>query len=545
MGISIKVYISTSTTKNEWEKVYEESLYLAKHFPLANMQKASIKGIDTICLVPTDEQEEKYGWNNENTRVGWYAVGDYETMHTAETYYMPRDLIGNNEIIPEFQDALLGILSDYLDDDVFDDSEDYPAYQLWGNKTQGEPYHIYLLAIACMIQSRLGDKAFVLGDITKGQCKKAVELANRYLSVPIALPDHCDLERFRERISKLPFDHTKQFTIFERFYLGRKDTAFGEYIRKKFPTDIFDKYWKDKFQDYAIGSIGFCDTLKEYLLWGFHLENLPAIVNLYDAENKPQYEKFIKLIMDTKLHIKNKNCREILEIDADEPEPYNVNTLFSLFAYSGAKNQKVNMYIPIEKIRESLRKGFGEKCNTDLIIDKYLDKEAEEVDIKISKYNLPEEQELKKLCEQDASEVFQQLIDIRVQTYKENFAKYDISSCEGLIHYKKNDTIHPTLKDSLIQSFTFYNSLLKKEHFKNLKKKSALQCCQWLVNQNEKFLLRDKDWEKIFSDILNSKNSFGRYYPMMRVELSSMNLVNLTKAIVLNDELYSFCKHPD
>ena len=28
-----------------------------------------------------------------NKRVGWCTIGDYETMHTAEAYYMPRDLI--------------------------------------------------------------------------------------------------------------------------------------------------------------------------------------------------------------------------------------------------------------------------------------------------------------------------------------------------------------------------------------------------------------------------------------------------------------------
>lgn len=541
MGITINIYISQSVNKNEWEKVYEESLHLAKHFPLANIQKTFIKGIETACLVPIDEQENIYDWYDEKKRIGWCTVGDYETMHTAEAYYMPRDLIKDNEIIPDAGDALLGILPEYMDDDC-DDSEYCHVYQLWGDKTQGKPYHMYLLAIACMIESRLGNKAFVYGDITKGQCKKAVELANQYLSTPIHLPNHCDLERLRKRISKLPFSQKKQLTILETFYLGTKDISFGEYIRNNYSADTCYEYWKDKFHDYYIDSIGFNDNLKEYLLWGFSLEKLPDIVNLYDEENNPQYEKFIKKIMDSKLHIKNKNCKEILEIDQDAPKPYGIDTLLSLFAYSGAKNPKIDRYIPIEEIRESLRKGLGKKCNTDLIINEYLIKEAREIDINLSKNNIPSEQELKKLCEQDASEVFQQLIDIRQQTYKENFEKYDISSYEELIYYEKNDTIHPALKDSLIQSFIFYNSLLKEKHFENLKKQSAIQRCKWLVKHNETFLLRDKDWDKIFTDIINSKDSFGRYYPMMRVQLSHVDLVNLVKAIVLNDELYSFCK---
>ena len=56
-------------------------------------------------------------------------------------------------------------------------------------------------------------------------------------------------------------------------------------------------------------------------------------------------------------------------------------------------------------------------------------------------------------------------MDIRQQTYKENFEKYDISSYEGLIYYEKNGTIHPALKDSLTQSLIFYNSLLKEKFY--------------------------------------------------------------------------------
>ena len=36
---------------------------------------------------------------------------------------------------------------------------------------------MYLLAVCCMVESRLKDKAFVNGDITKGQLRKAVEIA--------------------------------------------------------------------------------------------------------------------------------------------------------------------------------------------------------------------------------------------------------------------------------------------------------------------------------------------------------------------------------
>ena len=49
-----------------------------------------------MCLVPTKEREEKYGWNYEKVRTGWHASGDYETLHGAEDYFLPRDLCAAN-----------------------------------------------------------------------------------------------------------------------------------------------------------------------------------------------------------------------------------------------------------------------------------------------------------------------------------------------------------------------------------------------------------------------------------------------------------------
>ena len=49
------------------------------------------------------------------------------------------------------------------------------TYSLWGAKTQREPYHVYLLSIACLIESRLGEKAFKIFiqlDWNKGICQK-------------------------------------------------------------------------------------------------------------------------------------------------------------------------------------------------------------------------------------------------------------------------------------------------------------------------------------------------------------------------------------
>lgn len=88
MGIFIHLDVSKAVTKDEWENVYNETLQLVEAFPLVEMRKVNIKGIDTICLTKTIERETVCGWHDEKTEVGWRADGDAEYLKTAESYYV-------------------------------------------------------------------------------------------------------------------------------------------------------------------------------------------------------------------------------------------------------------------------------------------------------------------------------------------------------------------------------------------------------------------------------------------------------------------------
>ena len=64
--------------------------------------------------------------------------------------------------------------------------------------------------------------------------------------------------------------------------------------------------------------------------------------------------------------------------------------------------------------------------------------------------------------------------------------------------------------------------------------------CQWMVDNNHYMLIRDKDWEKVFSDIEKNKESFSRYYSLFRVSADSDGQVELIRDMMLNDDLYAF-----
>lgn len=529
MGIFINLSISKSVTKDEWERVYEETLQLIEHLPLAERRRVKIRDIDTICIVRTEEQDDGCGWN---------ATGDYNTMHTAENYFMPRDIVGNHKVEPDAGDAMFGILPVYMDYD-WEEERFSHIYEIWGNKTQGEPYHIYLLAVAALIEARLGRKAFTYGDITRGQFKKAVEIANQYLEEPIDVPDRCDMERLLIRTKKLPLPPMEQLAVFERLYLGTSGEEFGTYIRQMFSNDELEEYWKNRFADCQIGTGAFESRFYDYLLWGFDLLRLCSYVNFEEGEN-PKYEKFIKRILDAKLHLKDKNCEDPLKIDQDDEEPYGIATLIAQFVYAGARNKKIDRYIPIEDIRTALKTALDEKCNVDEIIDKYIEEENNEKEININLESAKED--IENAVKQDSSEVFSQILDAKRELLQEEGKKYDIREFEDLIYYEAGDTMHPGIKKSIAGSMRFLQSLLESDEYKELMKLDAKKRCEWIVKQNRYILIRDEHWDKVFKNIEEREDAFSRYYSLFRVKMENEEQVHMCVAFLINDVLYNYSK---
>jgi hypothetical protein len=515
MGIFIYLSVSHAVTPEEWEKVYQEALFLARNFPLAEIRSVPIHGVNTRCLVHTDEREHRSIGQGGQTYLAWYANGDSLSLKTAEMYSLRRNLVTDATYEPDAGDAMLDAVTAYMDY-PWDDARFQQAYGLWGAKTQGEPYHLYLLAIACLIEDRLGTKAFVYGDITRGQCKKAVELANKYLSRPIRLPDRCSPYLLCTRVSRLPFPADEQIAIYVRFYLGAKDAQFGEYMRYTFSEKPLDSYWTQRFEDDRVGTGSFHAAFSDYLGWGFSLEKLFRFIKL--AEDGSDHEAFINCVMDAQLHVKEKDCSDALAIDPDSEAPYSIYTLLAQFAFGGARNRKIDRYIPLEDIRRTLRHFLGDKCNVDGIIDAYL----ADADRK------------------DDSELLNRVLDKSVEKLRQDEETYDVSDYTQLRFYEKGDSILPAIAKSLGASRRFLDSLLAEPTFAELMAENAHKRCEWLANHNHSLRLRDTDWEHIYSDIKQNPISFSRYYPLIRADCRSEELMDMCTALMLNDALFDF-----
>lgn len=520
MGISISMEISKATTKEEWSKVYSETLELIKHLPLAEKIITEIHGVECICLVPTTERKEKLGWFAHTEQYGWTAVGDYETMCTAEEYYLSRDLIDENVTNVTKQDAIWGNLPAYGNYD-WKDERCNQTYGIWGAKTQGEPYHIYLLAVAVLIEARLGSKAFVYGDITRGQLKKAVEIVNKYVDEKIDLPDRCYIDKLFARINSFELEDEEKLEILDRIYLGEKDAEFGKFIKNHFGDNIKEKYWKRRFKRFKINTVGFDGCLRDYIEWEFELEELGCYLTLKNEKTKNKFDILINKIMQAELHHEQKDCSDALRIEQSREQPYTVSTVFAQIFLAGAKNPRIDRYIPLEELRIQLGKAFGSKCDVNGLIDEYIMKEQDTTE--------PE----------DSATILNQVMEKFREIETEKQEKYDISDYEDLIYYEDGDTILPQLVQSVGKSRKFLDSLLEKNEFKTLMSSDAKSKCKWLANHNRYILIRDVDWDKVFADIENNPNSFGRYYSIMCVEMDSHKLVQLSVGLFINDELYA------
>ncbi len=377
MGRYIHESISKSVTREEWEGVYEEAMLLAEALQLG---------------------EEK-------------------------DYQVPEDLVGSGTVEAEGWDAMMEALPLYLDFG-WDEEIFWHTYSLWDVDAQGKPYFTRLLAVACLLEDRLGEKAFVYGNITKDQCQEAVELANPYLRRPIRVPDRCERERLYRRIQKLPFEEAEKVAILEEIYLGVKDPQFLEFERAHFREEALHGCWRERFSQRHVGTRGFLPEIKKYLAMGLSLEELCEAVNLKDTEGQAQYKVFIKAIMDSKLHWKEKNTIDYPEkpLPLEEGKEYGLWLALALLAFGAAHNPRVARYIPMEEIRQSLKKKLGSKVDVDALIDQYLQIEGNASQIDIHDPELSTEDVMERI-KADAAGVYTQIMDQWMQQAQGSIAE--------------------------------------------------------------------------------------------------------------------------
>lgn len=353
MGISLVLeIIPEKIDKKEWENVYEETLKLINEYPFAMLKNDKAYGIDRFVLDETVElgDEDKY----------WEICGDLETKERAETFRFYRDLDyymkwrKNIEVSDD-------IISIHLNNDI--------APRVFSEKTQGKNYHHYILGIGALIESRFEGAAILYGDFDRKQAEISIDWVNNILDTTIELPILVDYKRLYD---KLKFLKKGQNILNEFYNLAYGNRELNYFVRDNFPKLEIDKYYKESMKEYeSVSQFGVINMLVDLLNMGYSLEDLSEICCL--SEDGPKFDKddFIKSVCSTWVFVPREHIEAMDIFKKDDGQARNVNGQMGnmYLEMKGFQGRNIEVHIPIDEFKETLKCIFKEKDNVEEIID--------------------------------------------------------------------------------------------------------------------------------------------------------------------------------
>lgn len=197
MGVHIYLLAKREDFPPElWERTYNESLVLLENFPARLMRSYTEEFGGEKRYVYASEIVRKRGTSDEH----WIVSGDMTSLQRAEAFELyrhhARQFPGDHFIRrpANDRDVLWAEPGDGLD--YFHGN----GTVLWNSKTQGCPYHLALLAVGMLVESRCPRAACVIGDIDRHDAEQVALWANALLEEPIDLPVCVDPDRLYRRL---------------------------------------------------------------------------------------------------------------------------------------------------------------------------------------------------------------------------------------------------------------------------------------------------------------------------------------------------------
>ena len=177
-----------------WRAVYEKVCLVARQWtprPLSSSWR-EIGAVRVAQYTPEIEGE-----------TGLHIVGDATTLVTGESFIFPVRLGGRlprrkpaRTLTSAEHDVLVAVALEHA---VPDDSLDYN--EIFGAKTQGYPYHTFIVALGLLVEHMLPGIALVHRDISLDNGEQARRGLSAILDEEIALPVVLDEARMRQRLA--------------------------------------------------------------------------------------------------------------------------------------------------------------------------------------------------------------------------------------------------------------------------------------------------------------------------------------------------------
>lgn len=423
MGLFIYTEIRPKhINQEEWNEVFNETKTLLNAYKFARINFDIYDGVkrhflDGNCIEKAEDDYEK-----------WKVSGDLESMRTAESFSLSNRLTDYSS--KEYSDY-----DDILMTELFSKHDDVKS--IFYSKTQGEPYHKYVLAIACLLESRFPKDIMVSGDITKEQAIDAVNWANEYLKEEITIPVRTDYKRLYDRLESVVDRHDLLDSVV-KLKIDDDEDELLELVKEKFSKEELEAHLLKNLKSYKnICQVGAQKIITSAFKMGYTLEDIINLLFIMNKDNKYEAEDFIKCIAKSDIFL-NDDEKKIL--DFITPKKNNAGSInqmmFNMMLTMKLPMRNTNYHIDINDAVYILKNKFPNVENIDeLVTEGYV----------------------------AAKEILSSLDD-SISKAKEEYEleTADISVPENMIYYENEDTFaeHISMQVDSIIKFLVENDMV-------------------------------------------------------------------------------------
>nr|VFK55235.1 MAG: hypothetical protein BECKTUN1418D_GA0071000_102912 [Candidatus Kentron sp. TUN] len=280
----------------------------------------------------------------------WIVVGDSVSGRHAEDFRLFRHrerqfgAFLERQGLPKRSDPTKDVLWAPTDSLSYIDGN---GVDLFGGKTQGYPYHLAILAVAILLETRFSDKCYLFGDIEPIQVGHMCHWVHKTLNTPLITPICLDGKRLYRRISALYEDPHHAIERFQVLFAGSEVEKFESLLRYAERQTVFDVFMEELGGYSSFNQYGAIQLVSKFLSATRNLEELIEIVLRIAEQGKKTEEWNLEALL-------RMLCRHYLTFACEERKPLDVldqdelitidDALSQAFMIAAGKPTKIDAY---------------------------------------------------------------------------------------------------------------------------------------------------------------------------------------------------------
>ena len=271
----------------QWEDTYLKTLSILQKFPIP---------------LQTFRSEEKFGTerytlsndfvrNKDSDDEFWDIIGDFISGERAENYRMYRHRTKYSERKIGERKEIYDIL--YVDEEKIKyRSSSYEGTDIFGDKTQGYPFQLAVIAIGMLVENTFSGDAYFCGDISKGEAENILPWLQKQTDIPLQIPICFDAERLWKRLDKCYENKELAIERFKVLFSGSFEKEF-EALLKNLDTELVIKTYAESLTGYSsLNQRGAEQILMQFFNVRQNIKELIDFVNIANSLKTEDDKKF-------------------------------------------------------------------------------------------------------------------------------------------------------------------------------------------------------------------------------------------------------------